>query len=550
MSQSFEKMKSFSVLSILAFSAMFWTRPAQAFDPFTIAMVASATVSTIQTISDGAGEVAGSLDAFGEFYSEVGGDGTVSDEGNRTIRMIREIQDLASEAGYTADEVAALTEQRDVKSLQNTLRALTKVVRAGKRALSLVMKLEKKAQNAQVEATEIERQQLSVQSQILETSRQADLSKKRDALREEMEKKKWLADRERYVQKNGGFQWGKIGIYSFPDKPKTLRVAIETAKSIAPFLLMFVLPLFLMRTVYNQVSFAPEEKYDAILRDTILCFFLMGIFPLIVDLTIGGSDALAQSINGKIQMNSVAPGTMPDTGTLHILRWLTYLWEFLKTGLFWLTQLLFNFGIAFYIALFPIVILLAKMQGTQLPMKVFVSTFVLLNLWPVFWHISGLLAVTLWDPKDLADQSSGTSVAFAILQFLSPYLVMKILHMVAPTEAAGSIIKSMGGAPAQVAGFMKGALAPGSQGGASGGRSLGGAARYGVTQGLGRLGAAAGRSIDAYSAQGGGGLGMLKAATAGAAMNSRVANPAPAGGGRLASALHTAGRFKDGLKSR
>ena len=130
-------------------------RSAHAFAPLVVIAAVQAGVQVVGAISDATSEVSGTLDAFQDLYSEIGGDTQISDEGRRTIEMIQEIQSLATEAGYTADEVEALTYNRDVKSLQGTLRALTQVVRAGKHVVRLAMKLEKKAQMAQLEAPKL-----------------------------------------------------------------------------------------------------------------------------------------------------------------------------------------------------------------------------------------------------------------------------------------------------------------------------------------------------------------------------------------------------------
>jgi hypothetical protein len=414
------------------------------------------------------------MDAFQELYGEIDGDAQVSSEGRRTIAMIQEIGALATEAGYTADEISALTYNRDVKSLQSTLRALTQVVRAGKRAVRLVMKLEKKAQMAQLEATEINRQQLAVETQLLETQKQAELAKKRDSLKEEVDYLKWLKKQEEQIRQKGGFRFGKIGIYSFPDMPKTLRRAIDIAKSLVPYLMAFLLPAFLFRIIYNQFAFASDEKFDAALRDVLMAVFLFCVFPLVVEFTIGGSDALAQAVQAKVQAVSTHPESIPKEGLLQVERWLLYAWNFVKTSLFWLAEFVFSIGIALYITVFPIMILLSKMQGTRLPLSIFFFTFLLLNLWPVFWHLTALIGVTLWDPSEFADRSSGASVVFSLLQFVSPFLLMKILQAVAPTDAASQLVKT----PSQIASrFLQGVLNPTRKGsGGSGGSGPGGGA--------------------------------------------------------------------------
>ena len=103
--------------------------------------------------------------------------------------------------------------------------------------------------------------------------------------------------------------------------------------------------------------------------------FLFCVFPLIVEFTLGGSDALAQAVQAKVQAVSTHPEAIPKEGLLHVERWLLYAWCFIKTSLFWLAEFLFSIGIALYITVFPIMILLLKMQGTRLPLRSFSSPF-------------------------------------------------------------------------------------------------------------------------------------------------------------------------------
>lgn len=129
-----------STFLILSFA--FFCSPALAIDPFTIAAVGSAAFQAV----DAASEASGTVDAFSELYSEIDTDASISDEGQRLISEIQEIDSLAKEAGYTAEEVDSLGHQdRDeMRRIQGTLRAVTKAIRAGKRVFKLVSRLEKK----------------------------------------------------------------------------------------------------------------------------------------------------------------------------------------------------------------------------------------------------------------------------------------------------------------------------------------------------------------------------------------------------------------------
>lgn len=448
------------MLTLTVAVASCFSRSTWAFDPLSAVAVVKEGAQALSAISDTASEITGTIDAFQDLYGEFDSSQQVSNEGMRTVRLIQEIESLGREAGYTKDEISALTGNRDVTSLQSTLRTLTRIVRTGKNIGRLLSKLERKAQLAEIENTELERQQLAIQKQILDSIVQTELARKRDEIKARVEWEKWIKENTNNIRKNGGFRWGKIGVYSFPNVAKTLKKAIETQKSIIPYLVILLLPIFLFRTIYLQVSMSPEEKYDALLRDVVLTLFFFSVIPFVVEAVFGASDAIANLIHSRIQPSISHPPEMPKGSIMKFQQWLDWAWEVIKNSLFWITSMLFNIGIAFYLVIFPIVILLAKMQGSQLPLTIFFFTFVLLNLWPVFWNLVGLLAINLWDPATLADQSSGAALVFSILQFIAPFIAMKALHVVSPTDAAVSIIKAATGVPAMGGGVVNGLTTP------------------------------------------------------------------------------------------
>ena len=126
---------------------------ALAFNPLAVIAIAQTTAEIISTVSDTTSELSGAADAFGDLYSEIDNGSEVSPDGRATISKIREVETLAREAGYTKEEVDDLlgTDRTELQSLASTLRRMTQAIRAGKRIVHLVSKLEAKAHVSQLE---------------------------------------------------------------------------------------------------------------------------------------------------------------------------------------------------------------------------------------------------------------------------------------------------------------------------------------------------------------------------------------------------------------
>ena len=78
---------------------------AHAFDPLTVAAVASAAAGTVNSITDAASEVSASASAFSDLYGEIDSEAVVSEDGQRIVNKIQETENLAREVGYTKEEI-------------------------------------------------------------------------------------------------------------------------------------------------------------------------------------------------------------------------------------------------------------------------------------------------------------------------------------------------------------------------------------------------------------------------------------------------------------
>lgn len=427
-------------LPLLASSSSF------AYDPFTIMAVVGTAVSVVSTVTDAAGEVAGVTDAMGELYGELDGDAEVSASGQKLVNKLREVEATAREVGYTKEEIESLlqTDRGEVKSLVAVLRKLTAAIRTGKRVMQLISKLEKKAQMAQVEGLEVEKEQLRVQHRLLNELVAQRLNEKKSKLEETLAKKQDVERHLREVKARGAKSFGASGVWTFPKIDKVLEKSLDFAKRIRPAFFGLVLLAFFIRLIFYQFGLFSVPTLGILIRDVILFGLLMCAFPDLVHLMVGVSHQIAEQIAGnKLQELTEAPkwgGAFSWwAGLIWVCSWIRFI-------AFCLTDFLFNFGLAFLVILFPLVIFMAQMLGLRILLPVFFTMFLVFSLWPFFWNAVGLLASDLWVMKTDSNADILKTLFFTLLQLISPFVVLKILSGQGIGQAVGSVVGNVHGA--------------------------------------------------------------------------------------------------------
>ena len=473
-----------------------------AFDPFTVAAVVSTTASVVSTVSETAGEVAASADAFGELYGEINSDADISEDGNRLIQEIKEIESLAYEAGYTKEEVEQLSadaaNSKDARKLSTTLRSITKAVRAGKRVARLLMKLEQKAKLAEVESAQIEREQLVVLYKQLRVENERNLREIKERLREEKDKRDQIRVLKTEEKKSGAKVFGRTGVLSFPKQESVIEEAIRMATMMRPSLFSLMLFIFLVRALAYQFGFFGPAKYGDLIRDAVVCAVLLMVFPELVRASVTLCNDLAAKVCMK-ELQDVQPGSLDFPSEMGL--WvktrvlLEWLFQWVKYLAFVGARFLANFGLAFLILLFPIVIFCSQMLNFSIAWPIFLGGFLSICLWPLFWNATGMLAVMLWRKQDVSISDQIATILFSLLQFLSPLIGMATLKGQPIAKSLQSAGKLVGGVVSggtalvagQAAGFAKGAI------GASGGSTAGRLLSYPINQGASRIAAAGSR---------------------------------------------------------
>ncbi len=419
---------SWSCLLILVFPVS----NSYSFDPFTIAAVGGAVANGVSAASEAAGEIASSADAFNELYSEIDSDAQISEDGQKIIDEVREIQSLAEEAGYTLEEIDSLGHQdpNELKKLSTTLRAVTRAVRAGKRAFKLVMKLDQKAKLAQVESAQLQKEQLAATYRMIRLQNEANLQATKRDLQDLVEKKKQIEGLKTELKGKGAKTFGKSGVLSFPKTERVVENSITVANRLRSALIGFVLFAFLMRVVFYQMGFSGVARYGDLLRDTILCFLLLMVYPDLVRAILHYTELLADKI-GDTRLESIQPKELvlpglkeASTSTKLFLAWL---FEWIRYTAFSIIDFIMTFGISFMVMLFPIIVFSSQMLNFAIAWPIFIGSFITICLWPIFWNLVGLAAQLSWDQNQKTFAESLYSVFLSLIQLVSPVVGIKLM---------------------------------------------------------------------------------------------------------------------------
>ncbi len=416
----------------LLVTVIFGSQKAHAFDPFTVAAVVSTTASAISSISDATSEIAGTADAFSELYSEIDTDAQISEDGQKIIQEVQEVESLAREAGYTAEEIDGLGHQdpNELKRLAGTIKSITRAVKAGKRAYKLVMKLEKKAQTAQVESAQIEKEQLAATYKLIRLQNEANLEATKKELQALVEKKKQIESLKNELKEKGAKTFGKSGVLYFPKAARIVENSITVAKKLRAALFGMMLVVFLVRVVFYQFGFFGVPRYGDLVRDTIVCGLLLMVFPDMVHGILSYCDVLSSQITDShlqgIQPKELKLPELKDASTTTKL-FIGWLFEWIRYGTYAVIDFVMTFGTSFLVMLFPIVIFLSQMMNFSIAWPVFIGGFITVCLWPLFWNLVGLAASLSWGQEQQTFAESLYSIFFSIIQLISPIAGIKIL---------------------------------------------------------------------------------------------------------------------------
>ncbi len=523
---------------ITLIAATFLSSSAQAFDPVTALAAAKAATSAIGKL----GDVANGIEATQELYSEIDSEATVSEEGERVVKEIERVESMAREAGYTEDEIASIREDLGRPGgFQEKIRGITRAIRTGKRLRSLLSSVstEKRAQNAQIDTASNTQQTLMAELEQTATVKQLLVEEKKKGIEKTIERRRQITEIRSSLAKKGARVYGNTEALTFPRRENAFESAFELAEKLRFPLIGLIVLVIAIRVIFYQFSFKGPESYGDLLRDTLVCAFLLFIFPDLVRAILDLTDGLSSAV--------VAIGTEPiRPGKNDLPSWirmsfdwkvlLSWLYEWTRFILYGVASFLINFGLSFMIVLFPIVIFASQALNFAVAWPVFLGSFIVLAIWPIFWNATGLLAVLVFTRDDATHGSNLTALLLGIVQFVSPFLGAKLLTgegVMKTVQSASAAISGVAGLGAKMAGatFKSGGLA------SKASKTAGSAAKKGmdVSAGIGKGAEEMGRNLG----------GMGDALSASASRSGRMAGGAMKAAGHAANFAGRALQFPD-----
>jgi len=417
------------------------------FDPFTIMSV----VQTAGTLVSGGSDVSATAEALSELYSEVDSEAKISDGGQKVIDRIHEIEEIAGELGYTSDQISGLTEsgRNEHQRLDSQIRSVTNAIRSGKRIAKHFMKLDKKAQVAQIESSTIAEQQLAAQMELVYLGQAQAM----DGILSDLKEKKNKTDQIKMIRKKlfkaGARYFAKTKTLEFPNNRGIVDGAIKTVKVIQPILIGFLLLAIALRILYNQSNFTGFNPIWVI-KDAVFCALFIFFIPNLVTLITISCGALTDGISQamgyghgtpKIDSNGLnAPISGPWPGALDLMfdwvfHWVVYAAYLIADTASSLTQ-------SFLVIVMPITVFLGVMFKMPVLWTGSIMGFVFCSLWQFFWNAFGMLGDSIWQTDAEPLKTAICGIAITALQLASPFFVVSLIKGASAHGTAASMAKS------------------------------------------------------------------------------------------------------------
>ena len=417
-----------------------------AFDPLSALGVINTVGSTIGGALDVGAEVAGSASAFSELYTELDEDAQMSTEANQMISDIQELEATAREAGYTSEEILAITGNAPdgVKNVSAAIKRITSGVRAAKRAAKLFTKLDSASKRAQIDTANYEAEHLRVAYQNLYLSQQAELKEAKKEYQNIADTRKATKAAQAAILKKGALPIGATGAFTFPTIKDRTKVALEIANKLRPWLMGLVLFAFFVRLSFYQFALKGIRKYGDLLQDTLVCFLLMAAYPLIAEATAAVTSSLANAIvmPGPVAAPAVA-SFKPEFPGSFTLSW-QYILAITQWVCFEVVSFIGDVGLAVMIVFFPIIIFGSQMLNFAIGWPIFLALFFSISLWPLTWNAIGLLAFKAYDGPVAGQGINLYGPFITLLQLFTPFIGAKVLKGNSPLESASAVASTIG----------------------------------------------------------------------------------------------------------
>jgi len=406
---------------------------ALAFDPISITAMLGAGVNTLSSINDikeDTQELSDGIFALEDLFRELDETQEIDDGSKEVISRLKTIENLSHELGLTESEILYLLEYEPTR-LADGIRALTRTLKSTKRLFNTFGFSKKGRAASSVYTTKLQTDQLITQNQILNEYRKDKLDRKISALSRDINWNKFIKDGRKEINKSGSKSLS-TGLITFPKSNDFVKSALKLSQNIKPFLLSLVLLVFLCRLIYFQFTLSDAYKYKDLFLDTLSCFFLILVFPTVINLIINFSTSLSDSLMSESYFRTIKTSFVKKDPIFH---WYTlspaeqiyFVCESIKTHLFFPTiSWVFNIGLALLITCGPIIIFSSTMLNFSIGIKAYLAALILLSLWPFLWNSISLLSEQIIK-TDYNFKNTIGSLIIWIIQILSPLFILKLL---------------------------------------------------------------------------------------------------------------------------
>lgn len=214
-----------------------------------------------------------------------------------------------------------------------------------------------------------------------------------------------------------------------PIDSSMLDAALLVFRKVSSISTGFVATIFVARLSILVVSVAAVEAYGKLLRDMAFFFIAISLFPQVFRIVVSSVGVLSSTVGSQAVVSSGSPTATDELlqATKAQMPILGFMIDILPLSITYIAQSIFSIIIGLLCAIAPVIFLSHLISGSLLGLQQFLSTLIILCLWPVLWNVLGLLRHEL---APTISQTSLGSFCFAIviqcLQLVSPLLCIPL----------------------------------------------------------------------------------------------------------------------------
>ncbi|MBC7457826.1 MAG: hypothetical protein H7235_06080 [Bdellovibrionaceae bacterium] len=228
-----------------------------------------------------------------------------------------------------------------------------------------------------------------------------------------------------------------------PVSDSILNAGFSLYGKVSVLLIALVGTIFLMRIVSLQLKFAGIHEYGTVLKDIVLYFALISLFPYLVRMIFASSELIASKIaflpvsNPKIVINEFFGTVFYDSVFMKVI---SRIGDVLVINL---AQSVFSILVAVLLSIAPIFIFISTVLGFQGGIGLYFNTIIATALWPVVWNLIGLIGKEIFNSNQQSTMMTIVCfISLQVLQLLSPLFSFILLRTLS-TSGVTSKLTSM-----------------------------------------------------------------------------------------------------------